>query len=369
LRLPFIVSPTAVRQREVRGDLAQDWLDRNSAGTGPYVLKEWNRGARAVFERFDGYWGGWQGKHLREVRLLFVSEVGTARLMLEGGQVDFLASPPIEAIPAFRSNPNLQVVEYTTVSPTVWMLNVNCGPTTHRRIREALAYAWDQNAYDTIVGKAPRVDSPVPPVFVGGYKPKIPYNEFNLDKARAMLREAGFPHGGFTLKFSTDPVLVKIKAAEIFQDSLKKLGINLTFEQQAQATWLDTIRNRDIQTDPRRCANMWLLINNPRYPDAHWFLALTYHTGGAVGAGFNWLRYSNPEVDKWINAGNYLRDSARRYEAYRHAIDLIVADVPSIYVSYFVNRFPMRKNVKGYLARPVCGLLCVVANFYELWKE
>ena len=53
----FAVSPTAVQTNALGGDLAQEWLKTNDAGTGPYVMKEFVPGSHYTLERFDGYWG------------------------------------------------------------------------------------------------------------------------------------------------------------------------------------------------------------------------------------------------------------------------------------------------------------------------
>ncbi len=369
LKLVYIVSPVAVEEHDVDGDLAQAWLNEHSAGTGPYMLKEVDPGIQFVLERFEGYWKGWEGKHFREVQTLIVMEEGTARLMLENQDVDLSEIYPLEALPAFRENPDINVVEYETVGTWVWMLNTNCGPTSDQRVRAAISHAWDQASWEDVVGEMGRLTTPVPPSFVGGYEPDNPYAGLDLDKARALLEEAGYPGGGFSLRFQTYPNVKAVRAGEILQAKLKEIGIDLSVEELALPTFLERAGSAETQTDPEQCMHMWLLMNNPRYPDAHWFLHRTYHSDAYLGTGFNKLRYSNPEVDAAIEAGDAELEPDQRNVHYRKAIDLIIDDVASVYCGYQVARWPMLESVKGYEPRPELGELGLLPNLYSMWKE
>ena len=200
-----IISPQAIAEHTVGDDQAQDWLALNTDGTGPYSVGQYVRGDRIILERFDDYWQGWDGPHFARAVMLFVPEMSSSALMIEQAEVDLAEQVPPESLPSLRSNPKVNVVESQDgVRVLYLMLNASAGPTADVRVRQALNYAFDTESFLAATGGAfVASDGPVPAALLGGYKPDIPYQTFDLDRAKGLLQEAGALGDTFDFYYTT----------------------------------------------------------------------------------------------------------------------------------------------------------------------
>jgi peptide/nickel transport system substrate-binding protein len=141
----FAVSPTAVKTNQVGGDLAQQWLKTNDAGTGPYVMKEFVPGSHYTLERFDGYWG--EKPYFQTVRIEIVPEIATQKLQLDQGAFDLVSKGfAIPDVLNYRKNPDFNTTTVLGSSIIVLWMNFGAGVFTDKALRQAMMTALDRTS-------------------------------------------------------------------------------------------------------------------------------------------------------------------------------------------------------------------------------
>jgi len=211
-----------------------------------------------------------------------------------------------------------------------------------RKLRQALSLAYNRPERIEIFanGRAERAHSPIPPEFPC-WDPSFinPHTEYNVDKARRLLSEAGYPDGkgpdGKQLELSfetTGSSTTTVQYADFFRQELKKLGIKLDI---SINTWTEFQKKLDNNT-----AQVYALAWVADYPDAENFLQLFYGPSGQ-GAGPNNANYYNPEYDRLFDKLAPLSDfdpeeARMKYELCRQMEIMVTEDCPWILeLNYF----------------------------------
>jgi peptide/nickel transport system substrate-binding protein len=342
---PMIVSPTAVKAHEVSGDNGQAWMAENTAGTGPYMLKSWDRNQQLVLTRNKDYWGGWGDNYLDEIVIRFVPETTTMRLMLEKGDADVaVGMSSNEDLDALAKTPGMVVEEFTAPSIHDLRINTTKAPLDNVLVRQALAYSFD---YDTAAsgvlgGHAIRMDSITAKGVDGYYKPSFMYTK-DLDKAKALLAEAGFPNGGFSLDYIwLSGIDIDRQLGEMWQADLKTLGIDLKIQEMPLNTWWEAQGNPE--TAPQMMMGQWGLD----YADATSQAWVMYNSASFPPAGSNYFFYKNETVDKLLVQARSETDKAKRDAIYQQAYEQIYTDCPEIWAVQLNERIAHSDKVVGY---------------------
>jgi ABC-type transport system substrate-binding protein len=217
------------------------------------------------------------------------------------------------------------------------------------RVRKAVSYSLNRNLYEEMLGtKVIPSDGPSPKELLDGWVPKNLIREYNPEKAKKLLAEAGYPNG-FEMS-----VIIKKGAprdrvlAEVWQAGLAKAGIKLNIQvlpwpaiRSKLAKWRQT---RDPATGP----NSYIQFLGARLPDPYAYIFTGYHSEAQTGKGRNWMLYSNPKVDQVAEKAVRSTDPKERMRMYQEAIQMITDDCPDVFVQKLVDRVVMRKEVKGF---------------------
>lgn len=358
LIMVFMVSPTAVQEHEQGGDMGEDWLSSNTAGTGPYRLVEWIRGDRIVLEKFPDYWQGWDRAHFSRAVLLVVPEAGTQQMMLEEGDVDLAEKIPIESIAGLAEDPDITV--YRAPGVRVLYIRFHCsgGPTADVTVRKALSYAFDLEAFDQATeGYFSEPEGPVPSNFVDGWKPELPYS-FDLEKSRELFEEAGIGPGSTIDAYFTATQVEQQRAAEILHARLAEIDINLNVIEMEWAPLSTSLVEWGETEDPANAKPMYFKYTTPRIPDAYSYLWYMWHSDAAYGGGDNHMYYLNPVVDELIDKGTLAADEQEKLDYYRQAVEAIVEDYTDIYLGAKDRVYTVRSDIKGFYINP---------SYYPAW--
>jgi peptide/nickel transport system substrate-binding protein len=357
LSLIRIVSPKTIKERDSGGDLAQDFLNRISAGTGPYRILSWQRGERLLLRAFEDYWGGWpHPSRFDTVNMLVVPEAATQRMMLEKGEIDIAMKFLPEAIPRLEKNPDLQVIRAPGLRVLYLRLNNAAPPTNDVRVRRAINYAFDfasyqkamENTYEPPVG-------PVPPLFLGNWKPNYPY-KYDVAKAKELLAAAGYTEAR-KARLLADILIAtpdQRKAAEILQAGLRATGLaDVEIQENEWPVMLRYHTEWQKSKDPATARHLFGLFTPPRVPDAYAYLWYTYHSKAIGPFARNVMNYSNPKVDDLIDRATTTIDPRQKITLYRQAAQIIVDDAADLFIGVQSRVYLMRKNVKGFLVHPL----------------
>lgn len=356
-----VVNPNEVKAHEVNGDLGQDWLREHTAGAGPYVLKEWTHGQRVVLERNPYYWRSWSGNHVSKIIFLLAKDPATSRMMLENGEVDIAYGIPASQMRELEQNPDLKVVKTPTLMIQTVAFNNQKPPTDDVRIRKAISYAIDYQAIINEVagGYAVQMQGPLPKG-LWSHDDALPVYQRDLDRAKQLLAEAGYPEGGFTLEYYyMSTVEDDRKLGELLQAMLKEIGINVELRGYSSTAWIDLVLN--MTTAPHLMSNGWM----PDYADPDDYLYAMLHSSCWGANGWNIAYYKNEQVDSLLDQAQVEVDVSKRTSLYMQAQKLIVEDAPWIFLYQPMQLTPMRTWVHGYSAHPTLSTLFEIYPIYK----
>jgi len=363
-----LVSPTAIKANQQGSDWATAWSVANGVGTGPYKFDSVKVRGDIVTSKHEKYWGGWNRPHATRVIFRAVPEAATQRILLERGDLDIAQSVNPSHVAELERNPTLKVVKGVTATQMYLRFHSQAGATKDKRVRQALNYAWDAEAFEKFMGGLIRPsDGPAPREIMGaGYKaPAIPYR-YDLDRAKALLAEAGFPNGGFAIEYyyNTGDEEKRLMGV-VLQSQAAKLGVKVNLHVTAWPTLVSkAVAWKEKRQDPPEITAYAQYIS-PRYPDGAAFFKFMYHSSAQSGNGRNFMFYGNPEVDRLVDEAIAATSEAHANGYYEKAARLIIDDAPDIFVGKMMDVAAMRKDVQGYYIMP--------ANFrairaYELHK-
>lgn len=274
---------------------SSEWFYQgNVNGTGPYMLKEYEAGSRLVLTKFEDYWGGWDGNHVETIVYRDIPESATRRQMLEGGEADCAFSISPTDMEALEGNEKIVEKAYQGTQNYLLFYNVEEGPTADKAVRQALAYTVpsEKIVNNLYYGKYATVptDMLAASTQIGATK-SIPYS-FDLDKAKHMLKEAGYGDG-FEITISVDSKDEDAKkACELWQSELANIGVSLIIEPNSG----ELVYNRAKSTDPKERANIHIQLTNADTSMA----SSSYQSSGMTGGPWNFSGFGDAQLDEKI---------------------------------------------------------------------
>jgi peptide/nickel transport system substrate-binding protein len=349
----LIVSPSAVSGHASGTDMGQGWLAANEAGTGPYRLASYDKGAgQVVLSAFPEYWGGWSGNHVKNVIFKITPEASTQRLMLERGDADILTVVAPDIIDALAKENGIKVMSFPT--QRIFYIAMHCqrAPLNDVKIRQALSYAFDYEGAKSLIfnGNLAPLYGPLPQSDPSHLSASDKPYKFDMAKSKQLLSESSHPNGGFSLSlflFQGDPTFQK--AAEILQNQLKTLNITVNIQSMTSSVLLEKAGK------PETAPDLLPVRNYPDYADPSAMLDATFGRDGWGTAGWNFSFYANDKVEAMMKEANQITTQARRIALFRDAQKIVVQEAAAIFIGTLINRVPMRANVQGYSYNPWLG--------------
>ena len=253
-----IVDMQTVMANEVGGDLGNEWLKSNSAGTGAYVLRSFKPNEGYVLEAREGHWRG--DAKIRNVFMRHVPEPATQRLLLEKGDVDVARTLTPTDVAGLAGNPDVKIQDDVGGQIYYLALNQKNPALANPKVRDAMRWLVDyQGMTDTILkGQWGVHQAFLPKGFLGALD-ETPYS-LDVEKAKALLAESGVSLP-LDVKLTVRNDQERMDIAQSIQNTFGQAGINVTLDVGDGATVLGTYRARQhditIQT--------W----GPDYPDPH----------------------------------------------------------------------------------------------------
>ncbi|KKB08406.1 ABC transporter substrate-binding protein [Devosia geojensis] len=294
--------------------VAPESAENNSSvpiGTGPFAFVQWDRGSRVILERFDTYWG--ETPALTRATFLFIGDTATLINALLAGDVDGTNNMAAEALDVFANDPRFKVLVGTTEGEVVLATNNRKPPFDDIRVRQAMAHAIDRQAL--IDGVTYGYSQPIGSHFA----PHNPYYidltgtyPHDLDKARALLAEAGHPDG-FAATLKLPPVGYARNSGQILASQFAQIGIRLELINVEWAQWLeDVFTNHDFDLS---------IVAHVEPFDIGIYANPDYYFG-----------YDNPEFAALIETLNATTDDAQRKELAGEAQTILARDAVNGYL-------------------------------------
>ncbi|WP_048631828.1 ABC transporter substrate-binding protein [Mycolicibacterium aurum] len=289
-------------------------------GTGPFEFIGQKSGDSISLGANPNYWGG--EPDISGVTFRFISEPSTALSALQAGEVDWTDSVPPQRVAQLGSDDSLHLA--VTPSNDYWYLALNEArePWNDVRVRQAIAYAVDREAIvqATSYGTAAANQLAIPegnPWFTR-YDRYREDGEAGLETARNLLREAGAEPRNLDMLVTTE-YPETVTAAQIIADNLAPLGISVNIRTVDFATWLDEQNSGNFDM---------LMMGWLGNIDPDDFYYAQHHTDGTSNA----QKFSDPEVDRLLDAGRVETDENARKDVYAKAATLIADEVSYVYL-------------------------------------
>ncbi len=355
----FIMSPTAVKENEKDGDLAQAWMTDNAVGSGPWKLREWTRGERMVFDRNPDYFGGWEEGQPDMVVIKFVTEYSTARLMLEKGEADMVDFIPADQVEDIRKIDGISAESYPSFETLYLQFNHEKAPTDSKEVRQALSYAFNYDGVTKITNGESRPMKGILPSNMWGYSDETFQYNFDLEKARQILDDAGYKDKTLTLNAyysSEDDILRQV--IEMYKGDLAKINVDL----QVETAPFSTIASKQKEFDTS--ANIFTRYWWCDYVDPNDFVYYLLHSD----ANYKITYYKDEAMDKLIDDAHKIAgvDKEKAIEMYQQINDIITEDAHSIFAFEKNVVVPMRTWVKDYVYNASYPR---IVEFYDLRIE
>jgi len=323
----MMVSPTAA---EAHGRDFNQVL----VGAGPFRFVERIRDDRLVLERFDDYFKDGMPYLDRVVYRPFVD--AEARMVnLETGAIHIINTVPGRGVTRLQRNNDINLSIVGGLGFRGIWVNVTSEELGSRERRAALSACIDRRVVvNAVFGEAavPAVGPFSPATWVVDGPDEAPQRD--LDRARALLAEAGVPNG-FSFPLLITPDDESIRVASMYAAMCAEVGIDIQLQQVEFGTILARMRDANyagaqIELSPR---------NDPDLSSHPWF-----HSKGGV----NFSHYASEEMDRLLDAARAAVDQGERRALYREALDLFNVDFPYIFVYHLQEMKAYRNEMRGY---------------------
>lgn len=332
--------------------LAKWFAAGHEAGTGPYELSQWNKGAdvEVRLKQFSGYWKGWDGTHYANVVYRHVPQATTSAQLLRSGDATFARQLNAQLFDNVKSAPGMTSSVTPSFENLVGLLNTSSGPLKDKRVREAVIKAMDYDGLISALKGAGQAAHGFIPEGLAGYDPSIVEKQ-DLDGAKALLKEAGYGDGGkkltLTLTHAQGDDNEALSAA-VLKSDLAKVGVDLKVQaMQWTAQW-----DKGKSSNTAKRQDIFMMYWYPDYADAFsWFTSLFRSSDEP---SFNLSYVKDAQLDGEIDA---LQEKAAQggdaaQTAYAEAQKRVLDD--AVVMTFFVNTYqrPFRSSLTKYTDNP-----------------
>lgn len=316
-------------------------------GTGPFKYVAWDRGDKIVMENNEDYWG--EVPILDTVTFKFVPEASSRVIMLETGEVDAIMAVPPTEIDRLELEFDIHVVFQNSVRVMFIALNMEKEVFQDVRVRQALNHAVDRASIISTLfqGVGEPASAPVVPA-VFGYTRVGPY-EYDLERAKNLLTEAGYPDGfEIDMLHPSGRYVQDVVVAEAVQAMLADIGVTVNLRTYEWGTYLSTVRVSPDMADHHAHMLGW----GTTTLDADYALYALFHSSQWPPA-MNTSYYANDILDGLLDQARTSSDISFRENLYREAIEILWFDAPWIFLHNEGQVNAMRTNVRGLIHHPL----------------
>jgi peptide/nickel transport system substrate-binding protein len=341
-------------------DKAKEWLDQNSAGSGPFILTKWSPKASIELTANKHYWKG--APKFDKVVITHVSDPTTKLQMLDRGDVDMIDTLSSDLVEQAKANPDIVISVDQSLDENYLAMTYACpdaikaadpakfaelqSPDSFaiickKEVRQAVAYAIDYEGIAKAVlnGYAARAPSIIP-IGILGVDPSKTQGR-DLEKAKALLTAAGYPTGvTFDMYYASnatrDTVAAKIK------NDLAEAGITLNLKPLEQSVYLTQMRAQQLPM----AFGGW----TPDYLDVTMWT--DYFGLGDRSIAFR-MRFANPDANALATTIRTTADPAARKTAVEKLQVIFIEEMPftMLYQAQYIHAF--RKDLQGFKFHPV----------------
>lgn len=295
-------------------------LNNEIVGSGPFKLREWNKGQNLILEKNENYWGEEPG--IDQITFRFIPDTNTLNTSLQSGEVQFINPPP--DIGLKEKLEGYQGVNVNTAAGTVWEhVAFNTNKVDNLKIRQAIAYGInrEQILNEILPGQVRPLNSVLVPEQDPFYTPAWENYGFDQDRARQLVQEAQSEGASTDITFSTtSDNNLREQLQQVMQQQLGEVGLNVSIKNTAAQTFFG-------EWTPEGNFQMgewaWLATPEPT-------LTTLFAADQIPPDGQNYYRWENQEATGLMKQADVTLDEAERAEALQQVQEIMADEVPLI---------------------------------------
>lgn len=306
-------------------------------GTGPYKFVSWKKNQEIRLVRNDEYFKG--PAKVENLVIRIIPEGATMMAELQTGGVDIALNVGSQFVPMFQPGTGIKLEQFNTFTIKYLSFDHRVAPFNDVRVRQAINYATNKEAIVKVAysGAAEPLSGPLPKNINGFNENLVPY-EYNVEKAKQLMAEAGYADGLSQTLYISDKE-IDTKLATVLQAQLKEIGINVDIQVIEWGTYLQ----KTAEGLPLFIMG-WTTVT----ADADNGLYANFHSS-AWGSQGNRSFYKNEKVDELLDGGRAEFDQEKRKAMYQEACQIIYDDAGWDFLAAELYNLGMRDNVQGFV--------------------
>lgn len=352
----FIVNKDLIMENLQPGDYGEfqdyglDFLTRQDAGSGAYVISQYEPGSLIVFEAFEDYWKGWEPGQAKRVNMRIIGEHATEKLMLEQGEADIVEQwlDP-QLFEDLKKAPGVVVQEDPSAQLFFLTLNNQKPPLDDVHVRRAISYAFDyETAANQIFQGAVQARGPVPRL-MPGHNPNVMVYTQDLDKAKEELAQSKYAGQDLKLTYVyVSQLESERKIGLLLQSNLAELGIDVEIQGEQWARIVEMVQS------PETSPHMVAIFHTAKYPnpDSHTF-AMFHPSAHGTYMSASW--YVNPEVSQLLEEARRAVTQEEAMAKYMKAQEIVTEEAAALFITNSIHRIAYRDRIQGYKYLPILG--------------
>jgi peptide/nickel transport system substrate-binding protein len=323
-------------------DITKSPLSRSPVGTGPFVFKDWIPGQKVTLESYRDYWEG--TPYVSRYVYRIIPDSSTMYMELKSGGIDEMGLSPVQYQ---RQTNNREFLDrfnkyrYPAFGYTYLGYNLRLPLFRDKRVRQAITSAINKEEiiHGVLLGMGQIAHGPYKPG-TWAYKESAFDPDYNPVRAKSLLKEAGFVMGKdgilvkdgkpFSFTIMTNQNDQRLKSAQIIQQRLKKVGIDVKIRVMEWASFItnfiDTGRFESVLLG-------WTVSQDPDIYDV-------FHSSKTGPKELNFVHFKSPEVDRLLVEGRGTFDIAKRRDCYYKIQDILASEQPYTFL-YVPDTLPV----------------------------
>jgi peptide/nickel transport system substrate-binding protein len=322
-------------------DESPDKIAKSPVGTGPFKFEAWRSGQEITLIKNDDYWG--QKPNFDRVEFKVIPEDMTRLAMLETGEGHISDNVPVNEIERIENSKTMDLYRTDGLGADFIGFRTHQAPVNNVLVRKAISHAIERESIISGVYRNVGAlgNSTMSPKVFGFSKNIKPY-EYDLNTAKVLLKEAGYPDG-FKATLYTPDVRERISLAEVVQSQLKGIGIELEVRVLEYGAYMEATEKGE--------GHMFNGLWGNATGDGDYNQYNLFHSSSAGSPG-NYFFYKNPEVDQLIEKGRIEKDPQQRKEIYEKTQKIQMEDAVYIPIRSHEHILAYSRSVEGVWVLP-----------------
>jgi peptide/nickel transport system substrate-binding protein len=335
---------------QVYAEKGTTWFNEGHCmGTGPYTIDSWELNTRLIMSRNEDYWGGWKEGQFDKIVYELTEDNSVLQQKIEAGTAYFTWNIPPDNLPMIEANPDIVAHKTPSFQNLVGLLNTQKPPLDNKLVRQALSYSFPYAQFsEGVLGDRGTQSHGVVPTGMWGHSDDLFQYTYDLDKAKELLTQAGYPNGGFNLLMTYESGdFDEQQLGEVWKAELAKLGITL------EVRGLNWDAQWDLaRSDPQKAQDIFVMYWWVDYVSPYSFLYSMFHSEDEIL--FNLGYYRNPNFDTMVDEANTLSasDRPKATQLFIDAQKILIDDAASLFYYDVTPVHLMRKGIEGYVDNP-----------------